>query len=411
MHILLLTNYWPPEIGAASHLYYDLSQALAARGHQVTVLTGFPRYNVRAHEIPAEYRGKLALWEDQHGVRVRRVQTVPLPQHVPVLRGIEHFLLATIYALAGSTLPAPDALLLYSPPLPIALAAGSLGWLKRCPFVINVQDVFPQSAIDLGLLRQPLLIRFFEWLERRVYQRAEHVTVHSSGNRAHIAAKLGSAAKISMIHNWIDADALQPGPRDNDFRRELGLGDAFVVSFAGTMGYSQDLDTVLHAAAHLRARSDVVFVLVGDGVETPRLKALAERLALPNVRWVPMQPRERYPAVLHASDASLITLRREVDTHVVPSKLLSIMAAGRAALGSLTVAGDAGELIRSARCGLCAPPETPNALAAAVAELAGDRAQAAQMGHNGRAYLEQHFTAEAAAVTYERLFAQLARPA
>lgn len=405
MNIFLLTNYWPPEIGAASHLYYELSQELGRRGHNVTVLTGFPRYNIK--EIPAEYVHKRALLEQQGTVSVQRIATPNLPQHIPMLRGIEHFLLAWTYARAGSGLPRPDVLLMYSPPLPIGLATRYLSRRRRCPFILNVQDIFPQSAIDLGVLKQPLLIRFFEWLEQRIYAMADHITVHSEGNRLDVAGKMGCADKVTVVHNWIDTNFVSPGERHNGFRRELGLGDEFVVSFAGTMGYSQDLDTVLVAAHLLQGAPDIRFVLVGDGVETPRLKQKAQDLRLDNVIWVPMQSRERYPAVLHASDASLVTLRADVGTPVVPSKLLSIMSAGRPAVLSLPLTGDAPKIVDEADCGLCVAPEQPDQLAQAIAALSRDRPRCDALGHNGRQYIEAHFSVASGAAQYESLFAQM----
>ena len=405
MELLLLTNYWPPEIGAAAHLFFELGRALGGRGHRVSVLTGFPRYNVR--EEPRAYHGRRTMREDVGGVRLFRVRTPRLPQHVPAARGLEHLLLAATYGLQGLRLGRPDALLLYSPPLPIGLAAGFLARRKRCPFVLNVQDLFPQSAIDLGVLRQPVLIRFFRGLERHIYRRADHITVHSEGNRAHVAAVLGSDAKVSVVHNWVDAASLRPGPRNNGFRREMGLGEEFVVSFAGTMGYSQDLDTVLSAAEHLRERQDIAFMLVGDGVEAPRLKRASEAARLSNVRWAPMQSRERYPAVLQASDACLVTLRKDVLTPTVPSKLHSIMAAARPVILCAPLAGDAPKLVLEAQCGLALPPGEPARLAEAVLALRRDSVLADRFGRQGRAYVEAHFTVEAAAERYERLFTEL----
>ena len=408
MNILLLTNYWPPEVGAASHLYYELSQALAARGHQVAVLTGFPRRHVL--ELPARYSGKLAAWEERNGVRVRRVRTLRLPQHIPLARGLAHFLLALAYALAGLRLEHPDVLLLCSPPLPIGLAARFLGRFFRCPFVLNVQDIFPQSAIDLGVLTQPLLIRFFQSLERRIYRWADHITVHSVGNREDVATKLGSPARVTVVPNWVDADFIRPAPRDNSFRAGLGLRDEFIVSFAGAMGHSQDIDTILAAADLLREFPDIAFVLVGDGLDLPRLKQQAAWLRLPNVHWLPMQPRECYPAVLHASDASLVTLRKDVATPTVPSKLLSIMAAARPVLVSVPLHGDAPKVVIQARCGFCLPPARPDQLAQAILRLHQDRPLAGRLGRNGRAYIERHLSVQAAAAAYESLFAALLPP-
>lgn len=402
MRVLLLTNYWPPEIGAASHLYYELSQELVSRGHQVTVLTGFPRYNIR--EIPRQYRGKLALWEDQNGVRVRRVKTLHPPQQSTVLRCIGHFLLALAYGASGLGLGRPDVLLMYSPPLPMGLAAGLLKRWYRCAFVLNVQDIFPQSAIDLGVLKHPFLIRLFEWFEKRIYSLADHITVHSEGNRENVVEKIGPAGKVSVMPNWIDTDFVRPGPRHNRFRGDLDLSQECIVSFAGTMGYSQDLDTVLLAADRLRDQPHIVFVLVGDGVEAVRLKQTAGQMKLQNVRWIPMQPRERYPSILEASDACLVTLHEAVRTPVVPSKLLSIMAAARPTLLSVWLEGDARRIVESAECGLCVPPGQPEALAEAVLTLCRDRELADRLGRNGRSYVEEHFSVGSAASRYESLF-------
>jgi glycosyltransferase involved in cell wall biosynthesis len=180
-----------------------------------------------------------------------------------------------------------------------------------------------------------------------------------------------------------------------------------VVSFAGTMGYSQDLDTVLSAADLLRDERGIRFLLVGDGVETPRLKARSAELALTNVSWVPMQPRERYPLVLHSSDVCLVTLHKSVGTPVVPSKLLSIMAAGRPALVSLPLDGDTPAIVRDAECGICVAPEQPRALADAILVLYRDRSLCERLGTSGRAYIEKHFSVTSAAEKYETLFAQL----
>ena len=405
--ILLLTNYWPPEIGAASHLYYELARALVARGHEVTVLTGFPRYNIA--EVPPQYRGRWAMWERTEGVRVRRVRTPHLPQHIRAARGLEHFMLAAVYGRAALGPEPPDALLIYSPPLPIALCAALLKRCRQCVCVLNVQDIFPQSAIDLGILEQPLLIRFFEWLERRVYACADHITVHSAGNRSVVLDRMrpGADDRVSVIHNWIDTDFVRPGSRYNGLRHAWALDGRFIVSFAGTMGYSQDIDTVLRAAHLLRDEEGILFLLVGDGVETPRLKAMANQMQLPNVCWQPMQPRERYPDVLAASDASLVTLHESVATPVVPSKLLSIMAAARPALVSVPLQGDAPRIVDQARCGLCVPPEAPERLAEAIRTLHASPRWAEELGANGRSYIEEHFAANAAAAQYEALFERL----
>jgi glycosyltransferase involved in cell wall biosynthesis len=172
------------------------------------------------------------------------------------------------------------------------------------------------------------------------------------------------------------------------------------------LGYSQDLDVVLDAARILEDggwRSEILFLIVGDGVERPRLEAKARQMGLNNVRFLPMQPREKYPAVLHASDIGLVTLHAEVRTPVVPSKILSIMAAGRPVVAAMNLDGDGPRLIAEARCGLCVPPEDPRALAGAILKLYHNASLREELGRNGRRYAEEHLSLVLCATQYEEL--------
>ena len=410
MKILLLTAYFPPDTGSAAHLFYELGRAFVERGHGVTVLTGMPGYHALG---PLEkYKGKRRIKEDMEGMEVVRVAMPQLPRHLMVGRALWQFGGAWALFLAGLGLPKADAAIVYSPPLPLGLTAWGLKKLQGLPFILNVQDLFPQSIIDLGLLRNRWLIRFFEEMERFVYRRANIITVHSEGNREHVMRKLdkGQAEKVKVIPNWVDVHFIQPGPRMNWFREAHGLGDAFVVSFAGVLGYSQDLDVVLDAARILKDggwSSEILFLIVGDGVERPRLEAKARQMGLNNVRFLPMQPREKYPAVLHASDIGLATLHAEVRTPVVPSKILSIMAAGRPVVAAMNLDGDGPRLIAEARCGLCVPPEDPRALAEAILQLYHDASLREELGCNGRRYVEKYLSLEACVERYEQLLRQV----
>ena len=220
-------------------------------------------------------------------------------------------------------------------------------------------------------------------------------------------SKGADPARVTVVPNWVDTVHIQPGERMNGFRREHGLDDAFVVSFAGVLGYSQDLDVVLDAAELLRHRSDIVWLIVGDGVEKPRLEARQRQMDLANVRFLPMQPRERYPEVLHASDISLATLRADVKTPVVPSKILSIMAAARPVVAAMDLGGDAPMLIERAQCGICLPPGDSQALADTVAELAADSSLREGLGQNGRSFAEEHLSLQVCVDQYEELLIQV----
>ena len=405
MQILLLTAYFPPDVGSAAHLFYELGGALAKRGHTVNVVTGLPGYHAQGDL--ARYRGRWWMVEESNGMRVHRARVPEVARNHPVGRALWQFSCASGFAWAGLRIPRPDAVLVYSPPLPLGLTALFWRSLRRVPCVVNVQDLFPQSVIDLGILRQPALIRIFRGLERFVYAHADAITVHSPGNQRHVLSCGGRADRTRVIHNWVDTEHIRPGSRDNDLRQELGLDNCFVVSFAGVIGFSQDLDTVVEAARLLRAHADIRFLLVGDGVEKERLQRKAQGYGLDNVVWLPMQPRERYPLVLHASDVGLATLRADVKTPVVPSKILSIMAAGRPTVACVDPAGDAPDLVRAAEAGYCLPPEQPQALAECLLHLHDSPELCRGLGENGRRYAEAHLSLQAAAVRYEQLLASL----
>jgi len=405
VRILLLTAYFPPDTGSAAHLFYELGTALAKRGHEVWVVTSLPSYYAQGDL--SRYRGKFWMSERLDGLAVIRIAVPKLPRHIPLARGIWQLSCAACFALPSLRIPRPDIALIYSPPLPLGLTGWALRKLRGTPFVLNVQDLFPQSAIDLGILRNRLLIRFFEGMERFVYKSAAYITVHSPGNRDHIVGKGVPPEKVAVMPNWVDTDFLQPGPKNNEFRQELGLEGKFVISFAGIIGYSQDLDIVLEAARRLSDYPEIVFLIVGDGVEKPRLQKKARDLSLTNVIFLPMQPRHRYPQVIQASDVSLATLHAEVKTPVVPSKIPSIMAGGRPVIAALDLSGDAPKLIKEARCGLVLPPEDAEALAKAILRLYNDQDLCAELGRNGRRYAEQHLSLHLAAERYERLFAQV----
>lgn len=405
MKILLVSPFFPPEVGSAAHLYYELGQALRGRGHEVTVLTGLPRYHVV--ERPAGGRSRPFMREKYHGLQVFRVFNLDIPWDRPLLRGLDQVVAAAAACLAGCCLPPFEVAMVYSPPLPLALATLVFCGLRGCPLVLNVQDLFPQSAIDLGVLRNPRLIQAFRGLESFLYRHADLITVHSAGNRRHILAAGGDPGKVAVISNWVDTDALRPSSRHNGLRAALGLNDRFVVSFAGIFGYSQDLETVLASADRLRDRPDIAFLLVGDGVEKPRLLELARDLNLANVHFLPMQPKDKYPDVLAASDLCLVTLRRDVQTPVVPSKILSILAAGRPVLAGLPLEGDAPRLIAEAGCGFCVPPGDSEAMAGAIRHLADRPILREQLGASGRHYAERHLSLSRCAEILEGYFQKI----
>lgn len=405
MKIILVTITYPPEIGGAAHLIYELAHSLKTRGHDIRVLTGYPQYNVK--DIPKAYRHGWRMDEKIDGILIRRIRIPPLPRTSKIARGFEHF----IFGLWLSTLflfsPRADVALVFSPPLPLAWLVSWAGRLRRIPVAVNIQDLFPREAVELGMLTNPMLIRIFEGMERQVHRSASAVTVHSPGNKEHVVEHGGKPERVHVIYNWVDTERIRPGPHDNGFSRQHGLGDRFVVSYAGTMGWAQDMATIISSAAYLQDYPDILFLLVGDGVEKEKGQARCQELGLMNVLWLPMQPWSVYPEVLSASDISMINLHPELRTPVVPSKLLSIMASGRPVVASLPVESDARRIIYEASCGISVDSGDCKALANAIQKLQDDRNLANEMGQHGRAYVEAHFSREACTEKLESILKSL----
>jgi len=397
-HVLLLAPHFPPDSGSAANLLHDLGAALAASGARVTVVTPMPGYHVLGARRPY---GGLRVVERLEGMRVVRVRTPRMGTWLPA-RALAEFASAVALAIAALGVERPDVVVVYSPPLPNGLAACLVGALRRTPFVLNVQDLVPRTMVDLGLLRSRAVIRAYEAIERFVYSRAAHTAVHSAGNFAHVVTRGVEARHASVVPNWVDLALIDAGTGlGSRLRDEWRLGDGIVACFAGVIGYSQDLD-VLVEAARLSDDPGVTWLIVGDGVRRSALEGRASGLT--NLRFRPMQTRERYSALLDAVDIGLVSLRADVRTPVVPSKILSLMAAARPVVAALSKGSDAARLIEDADCGVVVAPGDAEGLAVAVGRLAADSAERRRLGANGRQHVEENVSVNVAVHRWNSIF-------
>ena len=282
--------------------------------------------------------------------------------------------------------------MVYSPPLPLALVGS---WLRRAGVrnILNVQDLFPQNAIDLGILRSPAQIRFFQALERYAYRTADIVTVHSEGNRKMVAKQHPDiGARLRILHNWVDVDHHDVGHAGVNFRTKWEITQKHVAVFAGVMGPSQYLDLVLEVADRMRHETDLLFLLVGDGKEKERLQQVAKERELPNVRFEGFISRDVYPDLLAACSIGLVCLSPQNKTPVVPGKILGHMAAGLPVAAFLHTASDGHAMIQEASCGVSANSADVDACVAALTALVGQDAGIKTMGEAGRRYATTHFS-------------------
>ena len=403
MNILILTDSFPPEIKSSANLLFELSEDLAESGHQVTVITGFPKHYI--NNIDQRYMGKLFLCERMNKVKVIRLLSISFIRHIPVIRGLDQFLLSVIFFFGGISLGKQNVILTYSPPLPLGISAYLLGKIKKAPFIFNVQDIFPQSVIDLGLLKSKFLITISELMEKFIYKKAHYITVHSEGNRENIISKNVNPEKVVTIHNWVDTDLIKPvKTQDNNFREKNNLKDKFVVSFAGTMGFAQGLEIVVNCAELLKSYKNILFLLVGDGIKKDGLINKAEDMQLNNIKFLPVQSKKVYPFILYTSDICLVTLDKKVLTPAVPAKLINIMASGRPVVASMNLKGDAPKIIKSAECGYCIDADDVKGFSETILKLYNNPTLREDMGKNGRSYAVKYFSRQVCVRKYEKLF-------
>ena len=385
MKILLLTNSFPPMLNSAARLFGELAEELALQGHDIRVLTEMPRrYLARDTGTSKHCLDDVS----NAGIHVRRFSLLELPRHLPGMRAIGQMLSLPRYFVRGVLLGSVDAVIAYSPPLPLAVAAILLAWLRNARSVINIQDPYPSAAVDLGLLRGRTAIRLGIWMERWVYRNADRITVHSEGMREHVVLRGGNPQDTHVVENWIDIDRFSPGDEGRlSFRARWDLTDQLLVSYAGIMGFAQQVEDILLAAEMLEDDlPEVRFVLAGEGVARQEMERLANTKQLSNVRFLPHLPEVEYIELLRASDICLITLSSRLRAPIIPGKLACIMGVGKPVVCSVPKTSDARHLVQKVDCGRWVEAGDPAALARAIVELSECPELRREMGQRGREY-------------------------
>ncbi|MDF5714028.1 MAG: glycosyltransferase family 4 protein [Rhizonema sp. NSF051] len=403
MRILIYSyNYYPEPIGIAP-LMTELAEGLVKRGHQVRVVTAMPNYPER--RIYESYRGKGYVTEYKNGVQIQRSYIWTRPQ--PNL--LDRLLLDASFVIT-SFLPAligwrPDVILATSPSLPVCLPTALLGWLNRCPVILNLQDILPDAAIQVGLLKNKLLIHLFTALEKFAYHTATKISVIADGFVDDLHSKGVSDSKIEQIPNWVDINFIRPLPKENNaFRAAHNLNGKFVVLYSGNIALTQGLETVIKAASTLRHIPDIAFAIAGEASGLQRLQTACLECGADNVLLLPFQPREQLPEMLAAADVGLVVQKKNVISFNMPSKIQVLLACGRALVASVPDNGTAARVIRQSGGGVIVPPEDHDALAQAILDLYKHPEKVKTLGYNSRQYAVEQYAFEQALNQYESLF-------
>jgi colanic acid biosynthesis glycosyl transferase WcaI len=406
MKIQYLSQYFPPEMGAPAARVSELSQLWAKTGHDVTVLTGFPHYP--SGVVPEEYRAKLRrliMRENCDGVRIERTWLATLPNGKTWERIVNYTSFTVSAALRGSFLDSPDVVIATSPQLLECLAGLWIATLKGVPLVFEVRDLWPESlTLDADSFLNRRVRTVLTRISELLYCRARHIVVVTPAFKKHIIEHYNVAPeKISIVMNGVDPEIFTPDGETGSAVEKFQLAGKFVVSFIGVLGNAHGLSTVVHAAARLQeTRPDVLIVLVGEGADKSNVQALAAEMGVRNLLIIGQQPRNGIPALIRASSACMVLLKKsDVFKTVIPTKMLEFMACGRPVI--LGVEGQARELVEKADCGVCVPPEDSASLAGAIEQLHDDEELRNRLGVNGRNYVVTHLSREQTAKDYIEL--------
>lgn len=386
MKVLILTHYYPPELGAPQTRLRETARRLGELGYAVRVLTGPPHYPDGA--VRPGYHAFLpsTAWVD--GVRVTRLPMIPRRNGGFLERSIDQGSFALSAMSAVPLARWADVLVVESPPLFLGLTARFHRLISQRPYIFHVADPWPDFPVTMGALDNRLIRAMAYLIEDIAYRGAAVITTVTPGLVRLLDAKPGAHGRVRLIPNGVETHRFDPAAEPAAARRELGWEEAaLTLVYAGSVGLAQGVRTLIDAVAPLAARG-VVLHIVGDGYERASLEDEVRRRSLAHVRFEPPVPADRIPVVLAAADAILVALRRgRLYEHALPTKLLEGLAAGRPVI--VSAAGDAASIVTGAGAGMAAPPEEPEVLGRVILELAA-RDDRAAMGRRARAAAEAY---------------------
>jgi colanic acid biosynthesis glycosyl transferase WcaI len=379
VHILLLNEYYPPDTSATAKMAAQVAETLA-KSHQVTVLAGRPSYD------PDEFYPYALLRRDtRNNVAVERVGSTAYPRH-QMRRRVSNYLSYLALAVPRALAIHPDVVLAMTDPPVAGIAGAFIARLAGRPFVYNIRDLYPDMAVGGDIVRPNGWVERWEQMHRRALKRAARVIVLGDDMRSRILAKGVAPERVVVVRDGTSSPRPMP-PRSDPVVQEIRSGFPFVALHAGNLGFYGAWDTLLKAAEILR-NENAALVFIGDGANRAALEVSAA--SSPNVRFLPFRPVEQVPHVMVAGDVHIVTVKRGLEGVVVPSKLYSILAAGRPILAVAPSSSDAARIVIESGCGVAADPDDPAGVAAAIRELRSDPARLCEMGRRARETAEKY---------------------
>jgi colanic acid biosynthesis glycosyl transferase WcaI len=394
--LLVLNQYYWPGVEATAQLLTDLCEALVQNA-EVTVITGV----LHGHEDEPRQLVR-------NGVRIIRVPSTSFERSRLVARATNYVTYLTNALVRGLRGQRPDIVLCMTDPPIVADVALVVAKRYRVPLVVVSQDVFPEIAVQLKRLENPVAMRLLRSLVSLYLRRADRIVAIGDTMRRRLEEKGAPPERVRVIPNWIDTSRLEPHDRMNWWAEKRGVKDRFVVMHSGNVGHAQDLDSLVRAATFLRDLDDLAIFVIGTGARHAELVALAELLEVDQVEFLYYQAREVLPLSLSAADVHVVGLAPGLAGYVVPSRLYGILAVARPVIVAADAESETAQVVQEAGCGIVVPPGRPELLARAIRDAHDGKYDLTEMGRRGREWVEREADRSVALRRYSDLLRELA---
>ena len=406
LRLVVLCPHFAPDMAPTGVVMTRIVHELTALGHELHVVTSLPWY--REHAIETGWGGRLWRVEKTAWGSITRVHPFPGKTKRNLLRRALGFVLFSavvgLRSLVAGGLPRRiDGVLAMSPPLTLGLTGWFTKLFRSGMLVFNIQDIFPDAAAQTGAITNKQILRVARWFERLSYERSDAVVLLSEDLKQNVAAKLSTEFhnRLHVIPNFVDTSAIVPGDRMTSYRRELGIDDRVIVMYAGNVGFSQSLELVLAAA---RSMPHIAFVINGDGAARKSLQDEVKSKDIDNVYFADYQPIERLSEVLASGDIHVVPLKTGLASVSVPSKMYSILSAGRPVVAAIDSGTEIPRTLAESGAGIAVAPDNEAEFISALQILISDGAKRVAMGALGRTWVEHHASAGAVAKRYEAIY-------
>lgn len=398
MNIAIFSHYFTPEIGAPSARIHDMARHWIAMGHEVQVITGFPNHPT-GHIYPGHRAGRYAV-DIIDGITVHRNWTYITPNRGFIKKSVGHITLwVSSRILSLPRMKRPDVVIGTSPTFFAAMSAAAAAKRFRVPFVMEVRDLWPACFVDLGVIRNPNVIRLLEMWELSLYRKANHIVTVTSAFKDDLVRRSVPITKVTTILNGADEEFWVPQEPTGVLDLAAGGSSGFNVLYIGAHGISQALSCILEAAREFKATDSVRFFFVGEGAEKAYLQSFATQMGLLNVHFLDPVDKEGVRACYADADICLVPLRNiPIFKGFIPSKMFEILAMGRPIIASLN--GEAADILEASRGALIVPPEKPRLIASAIRQILERPSLAASLSYHGRAFVVDKYSRRALAARY-----------